>query len=300
MEGFKKMFEKKMEKMSDIREIDLDEGSRQILEKIAKEQKEPDGKRYIFAPNHLKPASAAREQMALADDFPFINKLLKEAGIEKNQPVARGDMDMTVEGVVAGTIYQMHRKAFSKAGEVAVGSIPVSINRNEPTLAQQQNVVPVRKIIETLANREGNITIYPYGNWFESGKQDFSDDVALPAGAFSKQVAMGDDGFDVWRNGIKRGPFAMSRLSGAPVVPVYVEHDAEKGRWTMRVGEPIDAPIDQDESKSPRDLDAAMALQYVQLMQQLKSDFQGAVDEHKQETEPLKEASQQRSLVEGS
>ncbi len=276
--------EKVIEKFSNIESLDIDEASRERLVRIVEEQNdspEHPGKRFIFAPNHLTPQEEWRNGLALADDFPVLNKVLREAGIVDNFPVARDDADMKVEGPVSKAVYKAHRAVFSKVGQTVAGSLPMSINSEASSVTKEQNVGNVLDLARVLREKEGNITMYPYGNWYASGEQDFSDDVSLRGDVFMPQVDKGEPGYEEWRASLKRGAFALSWMTGSPVVPVYVENG--DGNWVIRIGEPITAPTDvpgTTEKEQHGEMERAMAHEYLEQMQAMQASLHPAEKEN--------------------
>src|SRR3989344_4424432 len=258
---------KMIEQLSDVKDLRIDDQSRERLKKVAEEQEKPDGKRYIFAPNHVKPDSAFRREAALADDFPVLNKVLVDAGIVRNYPVARGDGDLPVDGPISRLVYEAHRKVFSALGKHIAGTIPLNINKLDRKFAAKKNIPAIRGLRDILEQKVGNITFYPFGNWYGSGEQDFSEATALPSGTFMKAAkSKGEPEFDAWENSLKRGVFAMSRMTSSPVVPIHVARDG--ANWTIRVGEPIETPGGDDK----KDIEETMARLYLQQMQTMDAE----------------------------
>jgi len=258
---------KLVERLSDVKDLKVDEQSRERLKKIAEEQEKPDGKRYIFAPNHVKPDSAFRREAALADDFPVVNKVLVASGIVKNYPVARGDGDLPVDGPISRLVYEAHRKVFSALGTHVAGTIPLNINKFDRKFAARKNIPAIRGIRDILEQKVGNITFYPFGNWYGSGEQDFSEATAFPGGTLMKSAkSKGEPEYDAWENSLKRGVFAMSRMTNSPVVPIHVAR--EGANWTIRVGEPIETPV----GDGKKDIEETMARLYLQQMQTMDAE----------------------------
>ncbi len=248
--------------------IDIDTQSLEILRAIAHEQRDPAGKRYIFAPNHVEPAAKIRQQTGVADDFPVLKKVLNAVGVRDVRPIARGDTDMHITGPASEKLYHAHRAVWSKAGELVADALPVNINAHESSRNMQSNVGNVMRIVDVLKDKEANIALYPYAKWFTSGTQDISEDTALPEGGFLRAVDEGDPAYETWRNSLKRGAFALSRLTDAPVVPVYVEQ--REGKWSFRVGEPITLSHEQADNGEEE-----MARNYVHAMRALKAKAAG-------------------------
>ena len=267
-------FTETLEALSDIKSLRLDDESWKRLLDIAKEQEKSDGKRFIFAPNHLIPRDKSREQTAIADDFPVLNKVLREAGITKNIPIQRGDSDMRLDGLLSELVYSAKKSVFSALGRAALDSMPLSINRHESSRTKKDNTVQLRRIVDTLNEKSGNITMYPYGNWFKSGEQDFSDEISMPEGAFVKQKNDGEAGYDEWRTSLKPGVFAIARMTGSPVVPVYIEN--REGNWSVCVGESIEPPQKSDiyDRAMSLDIEKEMAMRYMHEMQRMKKALQ--------------------------
>lgn len=256
-----------VESLSNIKELTIDEQSRERLKRIVEEQEKPEGKRFIFAPNHVMPESAFRREAALADDFPVLNKALVEAGIVKNYPVARGDGDLPVDSPLSRLLYETHRKIFTALGERVAGTAALNINKFDRKLAAKKNVPGLRRIHDILQQKQGNITFYPFGNWYKSGEQNFSEKTAFPDGHLSKDAkSKGEEGYDEWENRLKRGVFAMSRMTNSPIVPIHVSREGAK--WAIRVGEPVETP--QGESKE--DMEEIMARTYLRQMQVMDAD----------------------------
>lgn len=258
---------RKLERLSNIKELDVDDRSLEILQRLAEEQKGPEGKPYIFAPNHLEPENLGRRLSGVSDDFPVLNKVLRDAGFNKNYPVARGDLDIVINSLTE-PLYKAHRKAWTRLGTSIADALPLGVNKYEPSVTQKANAGGIKRIISVLKNREGNITFYPYGNWVPPGAQDFSDEVSMPEGSFAEPAAAGEVGYETWFASVKRGAFALSRMTGSSVVPIYV--DVQKGKWKIRVGEAIEAPVEVAGERAKTEIEADMANRYVHAMQQLK------------------------------
>lgn len=216
-----------------------------------------EGKYFLFAPNHLRPASDIRAQMALAEDFPVLNTAMKEYDVS-SRVVFRGDTDMNVgaDHSVRRKLYDIHRSVFSHVGQLVTGGIPLNINNQDRTHAITTNATNVREMVRTLQEQD-NLTLYPYGEWFPSGEQTFDANTDLNNDAFFDR---NEDGAR-WKKSLKSGFIRMARKTQSPIVPVYVEQN--KGEWIIRFAEPIQVTDEKD--------DIAIAKEYLASMQQLKS-----------------------------
>lgn len=213
------------------------------------------GERVIFAPNHLKPQgklAALRTQSALADDFPKLKSILESHGIA-SRVVFRGDTDMKIgDSAVRRFVYDTHRKAMSAVGRFVADGIPMAINKDELAYATKVNFATMKELFTSA----DNLTIYPFGHWYDSGAQDFSADAAMESDGTFKKISTDPE----WKDALKSGFVRVAIKAGAPVVPVYVEH-AEDG-WLFRFGEMIKA----EGAQGPEEL----AERYLQRMQALK------------------------------
>ncbi len=218
------------------------------------------GKAAIIAPNHLSPAKAWRRSLVLADDYPVLKKALRRNRIN-DRVVFRVDGDIEIgDSAVKGLLYDLHRKIFSAIGRVLTGGIPLAINASEPKIAQSRNVKGVLEIMNTLKSGV-NITLYPYGNWFEPDEQAFTEIIGHDG-----FVPMGD--FEAWRKSLKSGPFRLSQMTEAPIWPVYVDR-AEDENWAIRFGNLL---YPEDYSRPEIQADA-----YLMAMRQLRSQQRLAV-----------------------
>lgn len=135
------------------------------------------------------------------------------------------------ESRVNKIIYNTHRKIFSGLVRFITGGVPIAVNIQAPRYALEKNRPRIREIFSTLANT--NLTVYPYGNWFESGEQTFHEEDDLQDGANFVNV----NDFEKWRNSLKIGFIKIAQKSKAPIVPVYVENN--NGEWCVIFGKPI-------------------------------------------------------------
>ena len=242
-----------LEKLSGIKNLRIE--GRENLEAIATLNAQ--GRTVIFAPNHIAPQgtlATLRRNSAFADDFPVLNKVLEDAGIN-SKIIARGDTDMEVgQSKINKIIYNTHRRIFSALVKLITGGIPVAINARDPGYASQVNMPAVRVIFSALKNT--NLTIYPYGNWFESEEQTFEENDDLQDGNF---VDIKD--FDQWRKSLKDGFIKIAKKSGTPIIPIYVEN--KNGEWCIVFGK----PIMPDKKSANNDL----AKRYLAAMRELKA-----------------------------
>lgn len=210
------------------------------------------GQRVLFAPNHVRPNSKVKQQIAMAEDYPKFKKVLKELGMN-SAVVFRGDGDMEVgKSKVMRFIYDIHRKIFSALGRVVSGGgVPLSINAKEPKLAMGRNVTSIKEMFSTL--KEKNLTIFPYGNWFPAREQKFED---LQTDDF---VPMGD--YEKWRQSLKSGFIRIAKRTKSPIVPVYF--DNTDGHWKMEFGEPMEVDEKDDNLEVGRE--------YLQTMQAMRN-----------------------------
>ncbi|MFN7161046.1 MAG: hypothetical protein ACK4NC_05600 [Candidatus Gracilibacteria bacterium] len=229
------------------------------------------GKHAIIAPNHIMPDSKMRQQFALADDFPALQKLLKSYGIQKNRPVARGDMDLEIgESKIKYLAYKTHQKVFSLLAKKAVNALPVNINVHEPQLIRKENKDNIQDIIDVLSpdsentqkTDNTNVTMYPYGNWYEKNSQEFTDEHIIPKHAQHKS-SKDKDAFEIWRNSLKVGVFQIAALTSSPIIPCYVSKQDDK--WKLMIGEPIIVKKTADQNP----YEASMK-EYIKAMQDLK------------------------------
>ena len=154
---------------------------------------------------------------------------------------------------VLAAAYHAHRLVMSTIGRVVSGGgMPVYINEKEPELASSLNEKNARAILGML--RRSNVTIYPYGNWFPPGEQEFSVEHDLDGDRFVPK-----EEFERWRKSLKKGFIGMARRTGSPIVPAYMDHVSEAA-WSIRFGEPID----------PDGAAIAVARRYVETMAALK------------------------------
>lgn len=198
---------------------------------LAIQQLNAAGRHVIFAPNHVSPNSKVKTQLAMAEDYPKLRDVLEENGLPASV-LFRGDGDIEVgDSRVRRIIYDIHRAIFSRLGRLLTGGVPLNINAKEPKLAQRKNLGNVREVLHRL--KKQNMVIYPYGNWFKAGEQQFDEN--LPAEGYA-----GMENFEKWRQSLKSGFVRFAKMSGCPIVPVYVDNTG--GEWKIRFGEPIEAP----------------------------------------------------------
>lgn len=209
------------------------------------------GRHVIFAPNHVSPNSKIKTQLAMAEDYPRLRDVLEENGLPASV-LFRGDGDIEVgDSRIRRMIYDIHRAIFSRLGRLLTGGVPLNINAREPKLAQNKNFGNVREVLHRL--KKQNMIIYPYGNWFRAGEQQFDEN--LPAEGYA-----GMDDFEKWRQSLKSGFVRFAKMSGCPIVPVYVDNTG--GEWKIRFGEPIEAPKSVSNEQ--------LGQQYLQAMRQQK------------------------------
>lgn len=256
----------------------------------------------LFAPNHLEPESSWRRQTAVTDDYPALEKVLTEYGIQKLRPVARGDMDMEIgNDPVKLKVYELHAKLWSLMGKAAANTLPIHINRVEHSIAARQNVGKLKHIIRTIkGDREknlgrgymdfskvlrgdgrSNVAMYPYGNWFKPGEQEFHDTDIWP---HSMEVPEGKEpgemeGFELWRRSMKRGAFTVARLSEAPLVPIYVTRF--EGKFYFNVGKPIDTA--SLENEKPSETDYRIQQEYLAEMRTLKEETENSFERRQEQ-----------------
>jgi hypothetical protein len=220
------------------------------------------GVQVMFAPNHVQPNSKIRQNLAMAEDYPRFRGVLKKLGLS-TAVVFRGDTDMEIgKSRVRRLIYDMHRKIAAWIGRVySGGGIPLAINKKEPEMAAMRNLPALRKIGEVM--KKGNLTMFPYGNWFEARKQEFND-----LDGREDFVSMKD--YEQWRESLKPGFIQLARKNKAPVVPVYFDNTG--GKWVMQFGEPMEVPelpggYSRAEQKKE---DLAVARKYLEQMQVMR------------------------------
>jgi len=220
-----------------------------------------EGKHVIFAPNHLCPSTLLAVGM-ISDDYFHLRKALRQHGVHAT-PVIRADLDMPIgNNPVLGKIYDVSRRVFSALERKITGGITLGVNVHEPDRMSVANVPAAREILRTA--KENNLVLYPYGNWFKPREQEFDPAKDLDDG--SGFVRRKQD-FPRWRTSLKKGTFATARMTGNPVVPVYVEYEGK--HWTITFGEPILPPTDLPKHEA----ELAMAKEYLAEMQRMR--FQG-------------------------
>lgn len=197
------------------------------------------GRFCVFAPNHLKPESAWRTAIGYADDYSQWEETLNGFGLS-SAVLFRGDTDLnTKDNGVMTAIYDIHRVIHSWIGRLVTGGgIPININVHDSRLAASRNTANILEVFRTL--KERNMTIHPYGNWFESKEQTFDEKDDLDGDEFVSQ-----EEFDRWRTALKEGFFRIVHRARTPIVPVYTEHTGAE--WIFRIGpsiEPEGATID--------------------------------------------------------
>ncbi len=243
----------------------------------------------IIAPNHLSPESKIRHQFAIADDFPEMKEIMQLCGIQHIRPVARGDTDMAIgNSLIALTLYKTHTRFWSALGGVFANSLPININRDAPVAAAEHNIKNIRNILRVLQSEKEvtNIAIYPYGNWFDSGKQVYADTDIPEPNKKHQYLTPSDPGYEEQRNGLKRGAFALSRISNRPLFPVHIQR--HNGITYVAVGECINPQTDntEEEITNPQKYDAAktreaeysMQKQYLESMRLLKQQTEREIE----------------------
>jgi hypothetical protein len=217
----------------------IEVSGREILDQIRELNEK--GKHVIFAPNHVLPQQKWRADMALATDYPVLHAFLKDHGID-SFPIRRNDLDAEVgDSRIRKTIYRGHKEVFDLLGKIYAGGVGFAINNKEPYLAVRENMKATKTLIKK--TEEGNPILYPYGKWYETGSQQFTDNIALDGDSFVPLVDTPDE-YERWRNSLKGGAFKLSRITRAPIVPVYVEQKGDQ--WIIRFGSMIDPPQDKN------------------------------------------------------
>ncbi len=213
------------------------------------------GRYVIFAPNHVSPNSKMKTQLAMAEDYPKLRSVLEENGL-KSSVLFRGDGDIEVgNSAVKNVIYDIHRAVFSQIGRLMTGGVPLNINAREPQLAQMNNYPNIREVLRRL--KKENMIIYPYGNWFKAGEQEFDEDLVSDGFA-------GMDDYEKWRKSIKSGFIRFAKMSGALIVPVYVDNTG--GEWKISFAEPMEVPKDSDNEEVGQDYLRAMRREKVRYL----------------------------------
>ena len=239
------------EKLSPIKSISI--LGKENLDAVI--QRNHRGKRVIFSPNHLIPQGMhadLRKNMAFAEDHFVFDKLLKQHNL-KSRVVARGDADMEIgDSKINKLKYDFHRKIFSLFVKSATGGIPIAINAKESAYATKVNEAAK----DEMMNTKENITIYPYGNWFESGSQNFSKNEDLN----NEDKFVSKSNFEDWRISLKKGFIEVAMQTNDPIVPVYVENN--NGEWKINIGKPIYTSFDES--------NVELAKKYLDAMQKLK------------------------------
>lgn len=233
---------------------------KEILEEIKKFNQQ--GRYALLAPNHLAPQAKILRTLGVPDDYAALKKILDEHGVSTTV-VVKGDTNIAF-GLESGplatikkTVYQMHQRYFSQCMHRATDGITININYKEPNHNVATNIGAVRRMLETLKEKN-NLILYPYGNWSAPSEQQFDEQSDLDHGnAFVNK----EREFDRWRITIKDTFIRMARLAGSPIVPVYVEYSGNK--WIVRFGKQIE--IDVQES------DVDVAKKYLAAMRELKN-----------------------------
>lgn len=238
--------------MEELKINDIEIRGIDVLNQIVDLNKQ--GRHVIFAPNHISPHSKVKTQLAMAEDYPKLKAVLQEYGLDTSI-LFRGDGDMEVgDSTVRKAAYDIHRKIFTLIGRMVSGGVPLNINAKEPKLAQQNNIGNVKEVLQRL--KEQNMVIYPYGNWFKAGEQSFDED--LVKDGFT-QIS----NFDEWRKSLKSGFIRFAKMSGAVIVPVYV--DNTNGEWKISFEPIIDAPKDASNEE--------LGQKYLETMRQAKAKY---------------------------
>jgi len=163
-------------------------------------------------------------------------------------------------------IYDLHSGLMSKIGAWATkGGIPVKINAKDPEYASTSSIKSVWSMLHTLKKK--NLTMYPYGNWFEPGEQNFKEDKDLANEGTSFADRKTD--FENWRVSLKNGFIILAKRSHSPIVPVYVTQAAD-GTWNIAFGEP---------QYAKKESDIETAKEYLQAMRKMKASLESSLSD---------------------
>jgi len=260
----KKLFTKGLEQVTTINSIKIK--NPEVLDQV--KEMNTNGEHVIFASNHIKPSSEVKQNMAFAEDYPVLQKVLREHGITKVGPVMRGDMDMVIgDSRLKRLQYDVHRKIFSLFMKKGLGAETVHLNKHEKELRKELNVTSKEELNQAVFDK--NIAMFPFGNWFESGEQDFEEDISLPGGTFfrSSDQPHEEANPDIRAKAMHEGLFELSDQAQARIIPTYLE--VEDGHWHIRFGEPILPPVDDEDR-------VVVAKEWLEAMRGLKNEEEEA------------------------
>lgn len=217
------------------------------------------GRFAVIAPNHLKPQGMIARKLGAPDDFAMLKNVLDSHGVS-SKAVVKGDTNIAFSGNgttsrMMQTLYEWHRTIFSQLMAMKTGGIPISINDKQPEQNVAANIGAIREMIKTLEETD-NLLIYPYGNWAESGEQQFDPNIDLDDG---RSFVDKQKEFERWRVSLKNTFIRLAQRTGSPIAPVYVAHDKE---WIVHFGELINVPANADSVE--------IAKKYLESMRKLK------------------------------
>jgi len=137
-------------------------------------------------------------------------------------------------------------------------------SEGDPMQYARQNVQLVREILDWSESRKENLLIFPFRKWFETGEQDFGDEVYdFENREYHTYKSLEEDQAE-WNKALKPWLFYFARKTWKNVVPVYTYRNPEDGKYTYIIWKIIEVTVDDNRSETD------LIREYLEQMRKMK------------------------------